>query len=114
MQPIVYSLEFRGTVSEQPGALRKQASAPGCALETQVGPAGLRGRFVWAPDDHEARLESALSFLESPTVEERGTITFARRHMVRTRGRGERSSCADPDLRHGAIIWVDEGGAGQF
>ena len=58
MKPITFSLQFRGQVAQSGAGLRKQASAPGCALVTNLTAEGPDGHFVWAPGDEEALLES--------------------------------------------------------
>ena len=33
---------------------------------------------------------------------------------MRIRGRGRLVSCADPELRHGSVVWMIAGGDGHF
>ena len=64
MKPITFSLQFRGQVAQLEEGLRKQASAPGCALVTRLTAEGPDTHFEWAPGDEEALLYSTLSFLD--------------------------------------------------
>jgi hypothetical protein len=114
VKPITYSLQFRGQATLLPGGLRKEASAPGCALLTSLTADGPRGRFVSAPGDDEALFESTLAFEEDGGFAEEGTILFARGNRVRIRGRGELAPSADPVLRQGTVVWKVEGGEGHF
>lgn len=114
MKPITYSLQFRGQAAWFDGGLRKQASAPGCALVTSLTAAGPDGRFVSAPGEDEAIFESTLAFQEHGGFEESGTIVFARGHSLRIAGRGELRPSADADLRQGTVVWNVEGGEGHF
>src|SRR5215207_2479181 len=114
MKPITFSLQFRGQVAEFEGDLRKQARAPGCVLVTSLTADGPAGRFVWAPGDEEALLESTLAFQDERRFEEAGTIVFALGNTlrIRGRGRGRLAPSANPDLRQGTIVWRIEGGDG--
>jgi hypothetical protein len=114
MKPITYSLQFRGLAAELEGGLRKQASAPGCALVTSLTHEGVTGSFVWAPGQDEAFLESTLAFTGREAFEERGTIVFAHGHALHIRGRGRLAPSSDPHLRHGTVTWEIVGGDGQF
>jgi hypothetical protein len=114
VKPITFSLQFRGQVAEFEGELRKQARAPGCALVTSLTADGPAGRFVWAPGDEEALLESTLRFQDERRFDEAGTIAFARGNILRIRGRGRLAPSANPDLRQGTIVWRIEDGDGHF
>jgi hypothetical protein len=114
MKPLTFSLQFRGQVADFEGGLRKQARAPGCALVTRLTADGPAGRFVWAPGDEEALLESTLAFQDDRRFEEAGTIVFALGNTLRIRGRGRLAPSANPDLRQGTIVWRIEGGDGHF
>jgi hypothetical protein len=114
VKPITFSLQFRGQVAQLEEGLRKQASAPGCALVTRLTAEGPDARFVWAPGDEEALLESRLAFLDERRFDELGTIVFALGNSLRIRGNGQVAASADPDLRQGTIVWTIEGGDGHF
>jgi hypothetical protein len=114
VKPITFSLQFRGQIAQLAEGLRKQASAPGCALVTRLTPEGPDARFVWAPGDEEAVLESTLAFLDECRFDELGTIVFALGNSLRIRGNGRLAPSADPDLRQGTVVWTIEGGDGHF
>jgi hypothetical protein len=114
VKPITYSLQFRGHAAERSAGLQKHARAPGCALVTSLGPDGVDGGFVWAPDGDEAYLESELVFTGDESFEERGRIVFARGHALRIEGRGVLSASPDPHLSQGTVVWTVGGGDGQF
>lgn len=114
MKPITFSLQFRGQVAHSGEGLRKQASAPGCALVTSLTAEGPDGHFVWAPGDKEALLESTLAFRDERRFEEVGTIVFAPGNSLRILGRGRLAPSADPDLRQGTVVWSIDGGDGHF
>ena len=114
MKPITFALQFRGQVAQFEGDLRKQARAPGCALVTSLTAAGPAARFVWAPGDEEALLESTLAFQDERRFDEAGTIAFATGNALRIRGRGRLAPSAAPDLRQGTIVWSIEGGDGRL
>jgi hypothetical protein len=114
VKPITFSLQFRGQVAQSGEGLRKQASAPGCALVTSLTAEGPDGHFVWARGDEEALLESMLAFRDERRFEEVGTIVFALGNSLRIRGSGRLAPSADPDLRQGTVVWTIEGGDGHF
>ena len=114
MKPTTFSLQFRGQVAQSEGGLRKHASAPGCALVTSLTAEGPDGRFVWAPGDDEALLDSTLAFQDECRFEEAGEIMFALGNSLRIRGRGRLTPSADPDLRQGTVVWRIDGGEGHF
>jgi hypothetical protein len=114
MKPVTYSLQFRGQATQLDSGLRKEASAPTCALMTSLTPEGVEGRYVSAPGDDEAFFASTLSFTERGSFEEEGTIVFSRGNTVRIRGQGKLSASPDPHLCHGTVVWEVAGGEGQF
>lgn len=114
MRPTTYSLQFRGFVAEHEGGLQKHGRAPGCALVTSVTD-GLEGHFVWATDESEALFESRLAYTDDGSIfEECGSIRFAHGHSLHLRGSGQLAVCADPQLRHGTVMWEIVGGDGRF
>jgi hypothetical protein len=114
MRPITYSLQFRGQAIEREGGLMRQGRSPGCSLVTSLTSAGVKARFVWASDDHEALFESILAFTGADSFEEDGTIVFARGHVLLARGLGRLAASPDPHLRQGTALWEVVGGEGQF
>jgi hypothetical protein len=113
-RPVTYTLQFRGLASELENGLRKEASAPGCALVTSLTQDGVAGGFVWAPGDDEAFLDTTLALARPNAFEERGTIVFARGHGVQVRGWGRLAQSHDPHLRHGTVVLEVVGGEGKF
>ena len=73
MKPITFSLQFRGQVAQLGEGLRKQASAPGCALVTSLTAEGPDGHFVWAPGDEAAvdRIRAAYDSYQHATAASR-------------------------------------------
>lgn len=114
MHPITFSLQFRGQVSRLDDGRRKEARAPGCALVTRLTPDGPAARFEWASGEDEALLESRLTFRDESRFDEEGAIVFALGHSLRIQGRGRLAPCADPELRHGSVVWRIAGGDGHF
>jgi hypothetical protein len=114
VKPITFSLQFRGQIAQLGEGLRKQASAPGCALVTRLTAEGPDTHFEWAPEDEEALLDSRLAFVDERRFDELGTIVFALGNSLRIRGSGRLAPSADPDLRQGTVVWTIEGGEGHF
>ena len=114
MHPITFSLQFRGQVTRLGDGRRKEARAPGCALITRLTPNGPAARFEWASGEDEALLESRLTFRDERRFDEDGAIVFALGHSLRIRGHGRLAPCADPELRHGSVVWSIAGGDGHF
>jgi hypothetical protein len=114
MKPITYSLQFRGQTTHLEEGLRKEASAPTCALMTSLTPNGVEGHYVWALGDDEAFFASTLALTDGDCFEEEGTIVFSRGNNVRVRGRGQIAASPDPHLLQGAVIWDVSSGEGQF
>ena len=116
MKPIAYSLQFRGRViSNDPKALRFRLTAPTSTLATTIGPDGIRSAFDELPGG-EATTEAELVLGEGAGFHEVGTIVFGYGNIVRYRsaGAGQLNGCPDPNLRHGVVIHIVEGGDGQF
>ncbi len=115
MKPITYSLQFRGQArSLRSNVVRLTLTAPSSALVTTVGTVGVHGMFSDVAGG-EAFLHSELEFDEGSSVADRGTIEFGRGNTLRFRSvAGRLTRCADPHLRHGAVICQVDGGEGQF
>ena len=116
MKPLAYTLQFRGTTSHvSPRVLEARATAPSSVLATSVHDEGVTAH-MHAEDGREAVLQSRLVFAEDGSFDEAGSILFGRGHVLRFRtiGVGRLSSCADPHLKHGTVMWEVEGGEGQF
>jgi hypothetical protein len=69
-----------------------------------------------AREGEEAHLECRLTFLDDSRFEEVGTISFGNGNALRFRSTAEGmlADAAEPGLRHGAVTWEIDGGAGAF
>jgi hypothetical protein len=116
LQPIVYSLQFRGRITSLSSrVLEQRASAPSQVLITTVDANGLAGD-VQPGEGKEALLVSRLVLADDGSFDQSGTIEFAVGHVLafRSVGAARLAPSPDPNLRHGAAIWEVEGGEGQF
>ena len=116
LQPIVYSLQFRGRIrSLSSRVLEQRASAPSQVLITTVDANGLAGD-VQPGEGKEAVLVSRLVLAADGSFDQSGTIEFAPGHVLafRSVGAARLRRSPDPHLRHGAAVWEVEGGEGQF
>ena len=116
LQPIVYSLQFRGRITSLSSrVLEQRASAPSQVLVTTVDANGLAGR-VQPGEGEEALLVSRLVLADDGSFDQSGTIEFAPGHVLafRSVGSARLGRSPDPHLRHGAAVWEVEGGEGQF
>ena len=116
MRPIAFSMHFRGhSRSLSPGVLTARARAPRAALVTGVDD-GVMHQHLDLFASHEALLECRLTFFDNTSFEEVGTISFGDGDALRFRSVGEGTLEASPDvhLRHGAVTWRVDGGAGVF
>ena len=116
LQPIVYSLQFRGRMtSVSSRVLEQRASAPSQVLTTTVDANGLAGD-VQPGEGKEALLVSRLVLADDGSFDQSGTIEFAVGHVLafRSVSAARLAPSPDPNLRHGAAIWEIEGGEGQF
>jgi hypothetical protein len=101
MQPIAFSLEFRGySTALSPGVVTARATAPADGV---VG-------------SDEALLERRLTFLSDTSFEDAGSISFGNGNAVRFRsvGLGTLGPSPTQGLRHGTATWAVDGGAGAF
>ena len=116
LQPIVYSLQFRGRITSLSSrVLEQRASAPSQVLITTVDANGLAGD-VQPGEGKEALLVSRLVLADDGSFDQSGTIEFAPGHVLafRSVGAARLAPSPNPNLRHGAAIWEVEGGEGQF
>ena len=116
LQPIVYSLQFRGRITSLSArVLEQRASAPSQVLSTTVDADGLAGH-VEPGEGEEALLVSRLVLADDGSFDQSGTIEFAPGHALtfRSIATARLGSSPDPQLRHGAAVWEIEGGEGQF
>lgn len=116
LQPIVYSLQFRGRITSLSSrVLEQRATAPSQVLITTLDANGLAGR-VQPGEGEEALLVSRLVLADDGSFDQSGTIEFAPGHILafRSVGAARLGRSPDPHLRHGAAVWEVEGGEGQF
>lgn len=116
LQPIVYSLQFRGRIASLSSrVLEQRASASSQVLITTVDANGLAGH-VQPGEGEEALLVSRLVLAGEGSFDQSGTIEFAPGHVLsfRSIGAARLGRSPDPHLRHGAAVWEVEGGEGQF
>jgi hypothetical protein len=116
LQPIVYSLQFRGRITSLSSrVLEQRASAPSQVLITTVDANGLAAR-VQPGEGEEALLVSRLVLADDGSFDQSGTIEFAPGHVLAFRSVAGAHLCSSPDphLRQGAAVWEVEGGRGQF
>jgi hypothetical protein len=116
LQPIVYSLQFRGRIASLSSrVLEQRASAPSQVLITTVDADGLAGH-VEPGEGEEALLVSRLVLAADGSFDQSGTIEFAPGHALAFRSVGPARLGGSPDqhLRQGAAVWEVEGGEGQF
>jgi hypothetical protein len=116
LQPIVYSLQFRGRITSLSSrVLEQRASAPSQVLMTTVDANGLAG-LVRSGEGEEAVLVSRLVLAADGSFDQSGTIEFAPGHVLafHSLGAARLDRSPDPHLRHGAAVWQVESGEGQF
>lgn len=116
MRHIAFSMQFRGHSTRlAPGVVTARATAPSSALITQVDRDGIHSRLE-VRDGQEAHLECRLTFLDDARFEEVGTISFGNGNALRFRSaaEGTLADTAEPGLRHGAVTWEIDGGAGTL
>ena len=116
LQPIVYSLQFRGRITSLSSrVLEQRATAPSQVLITTIDANGLSGH-VQPGEGEEALLVSRLVLAEDGSFDQSGTIEFAPGHAIafHSVGSARLDRSPDPHLRHGAAVWEVEGGEGQF
>jgi hypothetical protein len=130
MRQIVYTMQFNGEVTPvgtSSNVMKAKTTATSCTWATVVGPDGLQASLEPVAGGH-ATFESEVTFVggfESSEVtsagesgfKETGMITFgAEKHRLRfsTIGQGYIGPGAEPNLRHGAVMWQVESGEGQF
>jgi len=116
LQPIVYSLQFRGRMTSiSSRVLEQRASAPSQVLTTTLDANGLAGR-VQPGKGEEALLVSRLVLADDGSFDQSGTIEFAPGHGLafRSVGAARLGRSPDPHLRCGAAVWEVESGEGQF
>ncbi|MBI2946021.1 MAG: hypothetical protein HYY23_00105 [Verrucomicrobia bacterium] len=119
MKQLIYVMQFKGKVApanESGTVLNADTTAPGCAITSVVGPHGISGTLQ-PVGDAEAKFQSEVTFTREASFRESGTISFGEnRHRLHfsTVGQGYIGASADPQLKHGSVIWRIDRGEGQF
>ncbi|HSF31994.1 MAG TPA: hypothetical protein VLK82_16130 [Candidatus Tectomicrobia bacterium] len=129
MTQIIYMLQFKGEatpVGTSARVLKATMTATSCTMTTVVGRDGLQGILEPAAGG-DATFESEVTFIggfESEVTsagdagfKETGMITFGEgrdRLRFSTVGQGYIAPGADPDLKHGCVMWQVDGGEGRF
>jgi hypothetical protein len=130
MTQIIYMMQFNGQVmpvGTSPNVMKAATTATSCTMTTVIGPDGLRGTLEPTAGGY-GTFESEVTFVggfESSEVtsageggfKETGTITFGEegdRLRFSTIGQGYIGPSAEPNLKHGAVMWQVDGGEGKF
>jgi hypothetical protein len=119
MGQLIYVMQFKGTAAPVAGSstmLKAMTTAQSATISTVVGPEGVSGALQPAAGGN-AIFESEVTFTGETSFQESGTITFGDHgHRLRfsTVGQGVIGDSADPQLKHGSVIWRVEEGEGQF
>jgi hypothetical protein len=118
MRELIYAMRFTGQaepVGNVGNVLKASTSAPSSTLSSSVGPNGLTGTLAPAPGA-DATFVSEVTFTGETSFLETGTIGFGNSHVLRftTVGSGYLAPSADPQKKHGTVMWRVDGGEGQF
>ncbi|HJY81012.1 MAG TPA: hypothetical protein VKK81_08020 [Candidatus Binatia bacterium] len=116
---ILYTMQFKGQAvpaNDAGTVLKATTTAPSCTITTVVGATGVSGSLQPTAGG-QGRCESQVTFTGETSFQEAGSITFGdnqHRLYFSTVGQGYIGASADPQLKHGAVIWKVERGEGQF
>ena len=119
MTQILYTLQFKGKAvpaNEAGTVLKAATTAQSCIISTVVGAGGVNGSLQ-PTSGGQASFESQVTFTGETSFQEVGSITFGdqgHRLYFSTVGQGYIGPSADPQLKHGSVIWKVERGEGQF
>ena len=119
MTQLLYTVQFKGQAipANDAGTVLKAATtASSCTITTIVGDAGVTSNLQ-PTSGGQASFESQVTFTGETSFQEVGSITFGdkgHRLFFSTVGQGYIGPSADPQLKHGAVIWKVERGEGQF
>jgi len=119
MAQILYAMQFKGKAVPANAAgtvLKAATTAQSCAITTTVGVNGVNGTLQ-PTSGGQAVFESEVTFTGETSFQESGTIAFGdvgNRVHFSTVGQGYIGPSADPQLKHGSVIWKIERGEGQF
>lgn len=119
MAQILYTMQFKGKAVPANTAgtvLKATTTARSCTITTAVGVDGVNGTLQ-PTNGGQAAFESEVTFTGETSFQESGTIAFGdagHRLHFSTVGQGYIGPSADPQLKHGSVIWKIERGEGQF
>ena len=119
MDPIVYSMHFRGQAStraDDPKSFKLTASAASCTFTTMIGAAGVEGRFSVVDDGDMAFSESEFHITGPDSFSGKESISFGDLHVLELvpSQPGQFSRSGPGGIMTGSITWRVEGGEGQF
>lgn len=118
MRQITYAMRFTGQATPygtDGNVLHARTTSPSTTITSRVGEAGLEGDLATVPGG-EAGFTSEVTFTSDTDFLETGTITFGEGNSLAfsTVGSGYLASSADPDRKHGTVMWRVDRGEGQF
>lgn len=119
MAQILYAMQFKGQAvptNEAGTVLKATTTASSCTITTVVEVTGVSGSLQ-PTSGGQASFESQVTFTGEASFQEVGSITFGdsgHRLYFSTVGQGYIGPSADPQLKHGSVIWKVERGEGQF
>jgi hypothetical protein len=119
MRQIFYAMQFNGRAvpaANSSNVMNATTTADSCALTTAVSAEGLSANLQLVAGG-KAFFESEVTVTGENSFIESGTIHFGEgNHQLHfsTVGQGYLGTSADPELRHGSVIWRVDGGEGQF
>ncbi len=109
MRQLVYALRFTGQAVPSGTAgnvLTVATLAPSASISSHIGLDGLSGSFA-TTEGGVAIFECEIIFTSETSFLETGTIWFgdANRLHISTVGSGYLEASANPEIRHGAVMW---------
>jgi len=119
MAQLLYTMQFKGQAvpaNDAGTVLKATTTAQSCTISTVVGEGGVKGNLQPASGG-QAGFESQVTFTGETSFQEVGSITFGdkgHRLYFSTVGQGYIGPSADPQLKHGSVMWKVERGEGQF
>lgn len=119
MKQIIYVMQFKGQAApsaEANNVLQADTKASSCVIRSVADANGVSGT-IEAIEGGESHFESQVTITGETTFLESGSIRFgsgAHKLYFSSVGQGHLDVCADPNLKHGSVIWKLERGEGQF
>jgi hypothetical protein len=119
MKQILYVLQFKGQAGPSPDAdnvLTAATKAANCTVRSVADASGVSSTIEETGGD-AAQFESVVTFTGDKTFVESGSISFgdgSNKLYFSTVGNGHIDASADPNLKHGSVIWKIDRGEGQL